>query len=82
MQKHYQVVVVELSDRKSQAAKVQEVFTQFGDCILTRQGVHDISDDLGVITLSVKASDEYMEEFSKKLINIQGVRVNVVKTGV
>jgi len=81
-QKHYQVVVVELNNRKEQAPKVQEIFTLYGDCILTRQGVHDINDDLGVITLSVKADDEYMDEFSNKLMTIEGVRVKVVKTGV
>jgi len=49
---------------------------------LTRQGVHDINDDLGVITLSVKADDDYMNEFSNKLMTVEGVRVKVVKTGV
>jgi len=79
--KHYQVVVVELNNRKEQAKLVQEVFTKFGDCILTRQGVHDITDDLGVITLSVKADDDCMLKFSETLMAIDGVKVSVVKTG-
>lgn len=81
-EKYYQVVVVELNNRKLQASKVQDVFTAFGECIITRQGVHDITDDLGVITLSVKADDDCMDEFAKKLTAIEGVRVKVVKTGV
>jgi len=81
-EKHYQVVVVELNKRKEQATKVQAIFTKYGECILTRQGVHDINDDLGIITLSVKADDECMAKFSQELITIEGVRVNVVKTGI
>jgi len=81
-EKHYQVVVVELNKRKEQATKVQSIFTKYGECILTRQGVHDINDDLGIITLSVKADDVCMDKFSKELIAIEGVRVNVVKTGI
>ncbi|MBS3900107.1 MAG: hypothetical protein KGZ54_05790 [Dethiobacter sp.] len=79
--KYCQVVIVELPQREEQAPKVQDVFTKYGTCILTRQGVHDLNNNMGVITLSVRAEDEYMDEFSKELSAIPGVRVNVVKTG-
>jgi len=81
-EKYYQVVVIELNNRKEQASKVQDIFTKYGECILTRQGVHDINDDVGIITLSVRADDDCMDEFAQQLTSVEGVRVKVVKTGV
>lgn len=79
--KYCQVMVVELSKREEQAPKAQNVFTKYGTCILTRQGVHDLNNNMGVITLSIRAADEFMDEFSKELSAIPGIRVTLVKTG-
>jgi len=73
------VVAVELDNRKEQALSVQEVLTKYGDCILTRQGVHDPGSDRGIITLNVNATDAYLEEFSEELSRIPGVKVRTIK---
>ena len=75
------VVAVELDNRKEQALSVQEVLTKYGDCILTRQGVHDPGSDWGIITLNVNATDAYLEEFSEELSRIPGVNVRTIKFG-
>jgi len=77
--KEYQIMAVELEDRKALAPKVQEVFTEFGDCILSRLGVHDPDENHGIITLNVKATDEYLEDFCSKLTGIPGVHVKRMK---
>lgn len=73
------VVAVELENRKEQAISVQEVLTKYGDCILTRQGVHDPGSDRGIITLNVNADNVYLEEFSEELSRIPGVKVRTIK---
>lgn len=77
--KYCQVMVIELAKREEQAPKAQAVFTKYGSCILTRQGVHDPNNNMGVITLSIRAEDEYMDEFSKELSAIPGIRVIAAK---
>ena len=72
------VVAVELENRKEQAISVQEVLTKYGDCILTRQGVHDPGSDRGIITLNVNADNAYLEEFSEAE-PIPGVKVRTIK---
>jgi tRNA threonylcarbamoyladenosine modification (KEOPS) complex Pcc1 subunit len=79
LKKLYQVMAIELENRKEQAPKVQEVFTKYGDCILARQGVQDIERKRGIITLNVRATDDYLEEFSRELTDIPGVNVQRVK---
>lgn len=70
------IVGISIDKRSEFAPKVQEVLTKHGSNIVARFGVHDDSDDNGLITLNVRGDDSYIKEFSKELSSIPTVKVN------
>jgi metal-responsive CopG/Arc/MetJ family transcriptional regulator len=64
---------VVLEKRNVEAPEVQKVFTKYGDCILSRLGIHDCADPNGLITLNVRGTDEYVKRFEDELTSIKGV---------
>ena len=75
------ILIVSLSKRKETAAKVQEVFTDFGCLIKIRLGLHENSNacaDNGIIILELVSDAEKVCEFTKKLESIEGIKVKFV----
>jgi hypothetical protein len=54
---------ISVDKRSDFAPKVQEVLTKHGQNILARFGIHDDSDDNGLITLNVRGDENYINEF-------------------
>lgn len=69
------MMAVLLGKRSCEAPEVQKVFTKYGDCILSRLGIHECAETMGVISLNIKSNDEYIERFTSELESIDGVSV-------
>lgn len=70
------IMGISVDKRSEFAPKVQEVLTKHGNNIVARFGIHDDSDENGLITLNVRGDDNYINEFSKELSSIPTVKVN------
>lgn len=70
---------VHLTNRLAHANRVQEVFTEFGEHIKTRLGLHDVgphgSSPSGVIVLDVTGDDPVLDRMAERLAAIDGVEV-------
>lgn len=73
--KHLYMAGVLIEKRSSDAPEAQKVFTKYGDCILSRFGIHDFDDENGLISLNIRAGEEYLKEFENELSSIKGVTV-------
>ena len=75
------ILIVSLAKRRETAAKVQEVFTDFGCLIKTRLGLHESGSacsDNGLIILDLVSDAGKIGEFAKKLESIKGVKAKFV----
>lgn len=77
MKENHIVLGVHLTDRFSEAHKVQDVFTMFGKNIKTRIGIHDVhntdSGPEGVILLDIYGGEKAADDLAKELSKIMGV---------
>lgn len=65
---------VHITDRLQNAAKVQEILTQYGDCIKTRLGLHDVANSPnGLLLLEFVDNEAKFAEFFQKIGAIEGV---------
>lgn len=73
------ILGVHLTNRMSEASKVQQLFTDYGCNIRTRLGLHNVSDDFcdskGLVLLEMFGEDAKCEELASKLAAITGVEV-------
>lgn len=71
------IVGIHISDRVKHAAAVQKVFTQYGEHIKTRIGLHDITEAAsspnGIILLEMVGDERQCLTILKKLAAIRGV---------
>ena len=61
--------------RDVEAPEVQKVFTKYGQCILSRFGIHQCDESNGLISLNIKSTQENIKSFEKDLTSIKGVSV-------
>lgn len=73
--KRLYMMAVLLEKRNSEAPDVQEVFTKYGECILSRLGIHECAASEGLISLNIRADEDIMERFGDELTSIKGVTV-------
>lgn len=64
-----------IEKRDVEAPDVQEVFTRYGNCILSRFGIHQYDDSNGLISLNVRTDEENLSKFVGELESIDGVTV-------
>ena len=73
------VLGIHLTDRVDEAARVQAVLTEFGCCIKTRIGLHDVSDHdcapSGLILLEIHPHNAHCSALEQSLLAIPGVEV-------
>lgn len=79
MGKNLYMMGVLIEKRNAEAPEVQKVFTRFGSCILSRLGIHECDNPNGFISLNIRASEDYIAEFSDDLTSIEGVDVKYMK---
>ena len=73
MKSNIMVIIVE--NRDSKAPDVQEVLTKFGSIINARLGLHENEFNEGKIILDLEDNEEQIQELSKELKGIKGIRV-------
>ena len=79
----HKILAVHLTDRVTEATKVQAVFTEYGCNIKTRVGLHDVAGDYcapgGVIILELIGPEGITAEVGGRLNAIGGVETKVVE---
>ena len=76
------VVGIVIEKDRSASKKVNEILSQYGDCIVGRMGVPDSVDDVYVISIIMKASTETISSMTGKLGRIENVTVKSAVTSV
>ena len=76
------VVGIVIEKDRSASKKVNEILSQYGDCIVGRMGVPDSADDVYVISIIMKASTETISSMTGKLGRIANVTVKSAVTNV
>ncbi|ADY57316.1 hypothetical protein Sgly_3047 [Syntrophobotulus glycolicus DSM 8271] len=83
------IMVVGVNHRVKNAAKVQNLLTQYGCLIKVRLGLHEHIEAVageacspnGLIVLQVAGDSEELEVFLKELNSIEGVNAKIVDVG-
>lgn len=73
--KNLYMMGVMLNKRDAEAPEVQKVFTKYGNCILSRFGIHEFDDPNGLISLNVRTDEGNLGSFEDELSSIRGVTV-------
>ena len=73
------VLGLHLTDRMKEAAKVQEILSQYGCSIRTRIGLHDVNPQYcspsGVILLEMYGDEGPIDDMADKLAAVEGVEL-------
>lgn len=69
------VIAVIIKNRTSQAAKVNEALTEYGDMIIGRMGLPYQERDLNIVTLIVDATNDRIGALTGRLGQLPGVTV-------
>lgn len=73
------VLGVHITGRAQHAPRVQDLFTEYGCCIKTRLGLHDVSEDFcspnGLILLEMAGPEGPIFALMEKLQALEGVDV-------
>lgn len=73
---------VHVTDRLKEAVEVQKVFTEFGQNIKTRVGLHEIgSSPEGLVVLEIVGDRQVSQKMAQKLNAIQGIEVKEMVFG-
>ncbi len=78
----HMLLCVHVTNRVKNAPEVQNLFTQYGDNIKTRLGLHEVSAELnspaGVLVLEMVGEQARFEELASKVEALEGVEVQKV----
>lgn len=79
----YKVILVKIDHRSSEAAKVQEILTEYGCNIKVRLGLHEVSKDYcandGLIVLEVGGKDEELKALLNELSKVNYVQAQLIE---
>ena len=64
-----------VNEKSHQAPEVQQVLSKYGTLILHRSGIPYSNCDRGLINVTMRASNEEMDNFKAELKRIDGVKV-------
>ncbi|TEB04984.1 hypothetical protein Psch_03747 [Pelotomaculum schinkii] len=64
-----------INEKSQQAPQVQQVLSKYGKLILHRSGIPYSDCDRGLINVTMKASEEELQNFKAELNRIGGVKV-------
>ncbi len=80
---NHQILVVHITDRVSEVAKVQLTLSQSSSIIKTRLGLHTVSEDYngsgGIIVLELLDNKSEIDKLSEKLNSIDGVEAKEIE---
>lgn len=75
---NHNILGVHVTDRLKRVMDVQKLFTDFGDSIKTRLGMHEVgnpSSPNGLVILEMVGSDAIAKDLAAKLTAIPGIEV-------
>lgn len=73
---------VHVTDRLKEAVEVQKVFTEFGQNIKTRVGLHEIGQSPeGLVVLEIMGDAQVSKKMAQKLSAIEGIEVKEMVFG-
>lgn len=79
----YKVIMIKIDRRISDAAKVQNVLTEYGCNIKVRLGLHEISEEHcandGLILLQVDGEKSHLDTIVEKLNEVEFVTAQLVE---
>lgn len=79
----YQVVLIKIDSRATEAIKVQEVLTEYGCNIKVRLGLHEVTEDKcandGLVVLEVGGDKAEIKEMIDKLNAIEYVNAKHIE---
>ncbi|AGB41210.1 hypothetical protein Halha_1264 [Halobacteroides halobius DSM 5150] len=67
------IVALQLDERGDFAPDMQKILTKYGDNIKTRIGLHNYSDDQGLILLQFSGQSNSLAEFKAEVNNINSL---------
>jgi hypothetical protein len=79
MKRTHLVLGIHITDRLQHAVDVQKLLTEYGRCIKTRLGLHEVSDEAcgpnGLLLLEMVGGEAESQELASRLNAIEGVEV-------
>jgi hypothetical protein len=79
----YKLIMIKIEKRDPEAVDVQNILTEFGCCIKTRLGLHEVETDQcsasGLIILQLGSNMCNVDEFMKKLNDLPHVTAKFVE---
>lgn len=75
MQQNICIVGLLVNEKSQQAPDVQQVLSRYGTLILHRSGIPYSDCDRGIINVTMRASNEELDNFKTELSKIDGVKV-------
>jgi hypothetical protein len=77
--KEIRVIGLHIFDRIREAGKTQEILSRYGDCIRTRYGFHELSEDVcsreGIIILEMVGNPYKWDKMEAEINEIYGVKI-------
>ncbi len=74
------VVSIIVTSRKSQAAKVNDILTEYGDIIIGRMGLPYAPKKINIISLIIHGSTDEIGAMTGKLGSLHGIQVKSALT--
>lgn len=78
----FRIMLIKVNQRVQEAARVQEVLTEYGCQIKMRLGLHEAGDQCanqGLILLQLTGEDPVLEEFARRLGELDGVTARLTE---
>lgn len=78
MEERYYTIDIIVTDRENAYSKVNELLHQYSEIIKLRVGYPVPEENIAIVFLIVKTTNDVMGSFTGKLGNIKGVRVKSI----
>ncbi|MDZ4182230.1 MAG: hypothetical protein U1B83_05075 [Candidatus Cloacimonadaceae bacterium] len=79
----YKVILIKIDHRSTEAAKVQNILTEYGCNIKVRLGLHEVSKEFcandGLVVLEVEGSPEELNAIVGKLNDVDYVQAKFIE---
>lgn len=79
----YKVIMIKIDHRSAEAAKVQQILTEYGCNIKVRLGLHEVTKEFcandGLIILEVEGSPEELNTIIERLNKVDYVQARLVE---
>ncbi|MBR1945977.1 MAG: hypothetical protein IJ846_06790 [Alphaproteobacteria bacterium] len=71
-------IAIVVPHREKSAASINDLLSQYGECIIARMGVPHRQKQLNLISIVMEAPQEKIEELRIKLEQVDGIQVKII----